>query len=1492
MESEYIESEEYRMHELEHSLRHYGDTIAIVASGLRLTYRELDAYSRKLAAQIPRLGLPENALMVIYAGRTADLVISIVTALRIGRPYTIVEPGENAISDLQRLASLGPTFVLSEDRAVQPPGISLGPTTWDKQVGDKTLASLTIDGSLDKTPAYVLFTSGSTGKPKGVVVTQGNISHYTSGLRKKLAIPNGLCYAHVSTFGADLGNTSLFLSLLTGGTLHVVSDACRKDPSLLSEYLATEEIQFLKITPSHWGLVLQMPLGVRRFCLEYLVLGGEPLSTSLAAASLASGMASRVVNHYGPTETTIGVLAHIVEDGDMRNMQGASVPIGTPFGETKILIETENGSLCNGEGIGELLIGGPSVATGYFKDPESTAKKFVTGLPPYPETRFYKSGDLVKRDHLGHITFMGRSDRQVKVRGHRVELDHVEFQLRGLPAVRDARVLAGTGPHSNHLAALLIPMSGPELDPHTADADVLHPVPLNAVERSRIQSILRQVLPEHMIPQHYFSVARFPLNANGKTDARRIDALLMDIFEGNLVTAVPPDLRPAQHTDDPILGNVIAIWRARLLVQDLALSDNFFSLGGNSIDAILMISDLQRKGYRISAAQFLQNPTIEALAALIESGDQHSQSDDTATARYESERLGIAQDWFFRQRFQDHDYWNQALLFDCSIDVDAGILSAVLPQLLERHPMLETRITPRGNAGWHAEYLRDVGSDCLTISTSQEAHSMATDADVVVIAEQLHQAIRVGDGKVFKVHLFRRDSQPDRLLFIAHHLVVDAVSWRILLDDLTHLYNAAVDHRETVLPRLRRSYWDWVLHLEANRTRLLEATPYWSQLVNSVLAEAGCAPSPSRQESNYERDSQAVWFALSAEELRRVTDAVASKFACTPSAALLGAFLHEYSHYRESPRQLVEIESHGRLTYDNFDVSRTVGWFTSAFPVFIECVPGNSGQTISATATALAEVPDLGAGYVPYLEEVSRAQQVSINDLDNRLRPPICFNYLGDLTLAASGALMLTPSAVSLGPARGANNSRVHELKLTARSVGGGLVVDIGFSREQHQLAAMQELLGRVRSALLRIGECDGTSAPAMCTRDSSSTGLLFTVPPQLAPHLRVSIRHNHYRTVLITGATGFLGCHFLKALLTQSDATIVCLVRKNTSIGALARLRGLFTGYFGLEHSDLFDARCRVMETVSQDGAFGLPQETYRNLSFSCEAIFHFAADTRLFANPTEVIQSNLATTRAAIEFAETGRPKHLHHMSTLAVAGINPRTPQALFSERHLDIGQELQNPYELSKYQAELLVRDHIANGGVAYIYRSGNVSGHSQNGRFSHSGGDNRIVQILHAVAELGRAPMNTTENIALTPVDDVINACLVISSDPSAAGAVYHLDNGVYTKWTELFYALRAQGVSLEQSPANSLRELFSHSSMTESPVIAMGRLWVNRPDRNIVFDCRATQSFLSRRGFSYHGVDSRWLKLLVSDLAARGFLGMGSRDVPVNHALLGIPRHG
>lgn len=352
---------------------------AVVAGEERLTYAELEGGARRVARALLARGLSRGSMIAVYGRRTATAMVQLIGIMKAGAAYTVVEDDGHHAENYGRLAAIEPSLVLCDEEhlaALQERGIpaSSGDDTVRIE-GDSSLPVVEADQT-----AYVLFTSGSTGKPKGVAVSHGNIAHYTVSVIARLDIEPGMRYAHVSTLAADLGNTSLFLSLWTGGCLHVVDIQTRKDPAALRAYLVTNEIQFVKITPSHWNAIFAgMRSSTERLRLDYLVLGGEALPLKLAREILQSGVVRVLVNHYGPTETTVGVTCYPIYGLEQLDaLSTDSVPIGLPLGHTILRVRTAEGTFHKRGVRGELYIGGPSVAIGYVGDQAGTERSFVS----------------------------------------------------------------------------------------------------------------------------------------------------------------------------------------------------------------------------------------------------------------------------------------------------------------------------------------------------------------------------------------------------------------------------------------------------------------------------------------------------------------------------------------------------------------------------------------------------------------------------------------------------------------------------------------------------------------------------------------------------------------------------------------------------------------------------------------------------------------------------------------------------------------------------------------------------------------------------------------------------------------------------------------------------------------------------------------------------------------------------------------------------------
>ena len=588
------------IHELfEEQVSKTPDLAAVVCDGKLLTYSELNQRANRLAHLLRKRGVAPETAVALCMSRSVEMIVGLLGILKAGGGYVPLNPDHPAARLENQLAQSQATICLTNDSDIGLLGKNV-------EVIDLSLPVNEADTNPETrtTPenlVYVIFTSGSTGVPKGVSVRHRNLVNYTGFILDKLAIKAPLNFAIVSTISADLGNTCIFPSLLSGGCLHILNDEIAMEGSLFAQYISDNSIDVLKIVPSHLNALLTST-AENILPAKYLLLGGESLSWDLIKRLLQLEHTCKIINHYGPTETTVGSLTYTIEEA---NVSGdlLTVPIGRPIANTRAYLLNKYLMPIPQGVIGELFIGGAGVADGYRNQSAETAARFLPDpFSSTPGARLYRTGDLARRLPAGDIEFIGRADRQVKIRGYRIELAEIETAIEEQPGIIQAVVVVRSENDDNQHLVAYMTTSG-----------------VKSPSYDDIRLALTQRLPSYMIPSSVVFLESFPLTPNGKLNR----AALPEPDQAR------PDRRKAFVAPRTASEKEIAeIWASVLKLTEVSIHDDFFELGGHSLLATQVVARVRKAfKFNIPLRSIFESPTIAKLAERIDSETEAEMSE-------------------------------------------------------------------------------------------------------------------------------------------------------------------------------------------------------------------------------------------------------------------------------------------------------------------------------------------------------------------------------------------------------------------------------------------------------------------------------------------------------------------------------------------------------------------------------------------------------------------------------------------------------------------------------------------------------------------------------------------------------------------------------------------------------------------------------------------------------------------------------------------------
>ncbi|WEZ62239.1 plipastatin non-ribosomal peptide synthetase PpsC [Bacillus subtilis] len=1021
------------------------NAVAIVSDTQVFTYEDLNSWANQIASVLQIKGVGPDSVVALLTGRTPELIAGMLGILKAGGAYLPIA------SDLpvERIA-----YMLSDSGAA----LLLQSEKTEKQLLDIECEQIIIEGiqkqgetkNVDSSAgphslAYIIYTSGSTGKPKGVMIEQRSVIRLVKNSNYITFTPEDRLLM-TSSIGFDVGSFEIFGPLLNGAALHLSDQQTFLDSHQLKRYIEHQGITTIWLTSSLFNHLTEQ--NEQTFSqLKHLIIGGEALSPSHVNRIRNVCSEVSIWNGYGPTEnTTFSTCLHIQKTYEL------SIPIGRPVGNSTAYILNQWGVLQPVGAVGELCVGGDGVARGYLGRPDLTKEKFVPH-PFAPGDRLYRTGDLARWLPDGTIEYVGRIDDQVKVRGYRVELGEIESALRQIDGVKEAAVLARTGQSgSKELFGYISVKAGTNAE--------------------QVRSLLARSLPNYMIPAYIIEMETLPLTSNGKLNRKALP-------EPNF-TSKQTYAPPRNDLEDQL----VLIWQEVLGIQRIGIEDSFFELGGDSIKALQVSARLGRYGLSLQVSDLFRHPKIKDLSPFIRKSERiieqgPVQGDVPWTP---------VQQWFFSQDIEERHHFNQSVMLFHSGRLSENAIRPALKKLAEHHDALrmvyrnDDRRWIQINQGIHESQLYS-----LRISDLSQSES-GWETKIKQEVADLQQSINLQEGPLLHAALFKTLTG-DYLFLAIHHLVVDGVSWRILLEDLSAGYQQAAAGQTIQLPPKTDSYQEYARRIQeyAQSSKLIREEAYWRSVEEQQAAELPYEIPHHVNIDFSKRDS--LSFSLTEADTAVLLQNVNHAYGTDTQDILLTAASLAICEWTGGSKLRIAMEGHGREhILPELDISRTVGWFTSMYPALIsvENHRDELGTSVKTVKDTLGRIPNKGVGY-GMLKYLTHPENKSITFSKT---PEISFNYLGQFN-DIERQDTFRPSSLGSGKDITHTWKREQIIEMSAMAADKKLHFNLSYPPARFHRNTMEQLINRIEHFLLDIMKhCAGQQKAEKTLSDFSSQSL------------------------------------------------------------------------------------------------------------------------------------------------------------------------------------------------------------------------------------------------------------------------------------------------------------------------------------------------------------------------------------------------------------------
>ncbi|SCN41681.1 non-ribosomal peptide synthetase [Bacillus wiedmannii] len=963
--------QESAIHQLfEEQVNRTPDAVAVVDEKQQLTYREMNEKANKLAHYLQQCGIGTESLVGLCFERSVEMIVSIMGIWKAGAAYVPLDPSYPE-SRLRYILEDTRIQVLVTNESLEdwiPKEIKIVCLDRDQaMISQESILSPKCEVTGENL-AYVIYTSGSTGNPKGVLIQHHSVLNLSHGLQKEVfehEIPSNMHVGLNASIAFDASIQQLQM-LLYGSSLYIIPNEVRSDPEQFVAYIRENKLEIFDITPSLLQLLIDV--GLLETCDSVhvpskVLVGGEAIMPSLWE-QLVETDKIQFYNVYGPTECTVDATCYHIKKDSKR------VTIGRPLPNVQTYVLDRNRLPVPVGVMGELYIGGAGLARGYLNRPELTSERFISH--PFKEgERLYRTGDLVRYLPDGNIDYLGRMDNQVKVRGFRIELGEIESTLQEHYLVKEAVVMVRENQSGDKRLVAYVVGEG-------------------SLEEWR--EYLKAKLPIHMIPSYFVEMEELPLTINGKVDRK---SLPIPDYQGTQEGYVAPR-NEREH-------KLSIIWERVLGSKRIGIHDNFFEIGGDSILSIQIVSRAKQAGLQLTPKQIFEHQTIAELAQVVkeQQGVQAEQGIITGETI-----LTPIQQRFFAQNHPNPHHWNQSMFFRTKGKLDIVSLEKSVRNLLLHHDALRLRYECLPDGAWK-QWNEGIEEQLILTVISLDEVPEADWHEVIQKEINIAQeGLNLHEGPLMRMVYFDEGEKTGRLFWTIHHLAVDGVSWRILLEDLQTAYTQAIQGQKIQLPMKSTSFKEWSekLYYYAESGISQEVLHYWEQQSEKEVVMLPVDVTISDSESAVTEEFSVV---LDEKETRKLLQETLSAHRVQINEVLLAALVQATAVCTGQPILSVDLEGHGREEIiEDVDLSRTVGWFTSIYPVHLNITGANTPiAALKEVKEQVRKIPNKGVDY-----GVLRYMNATLcEQLDSQHTPSISFNYLGQFDQMFSNDAMFIP---------------------------------------------------------------------------------------------------------------------------------------------------------------------------------------------------------------------------------------------------------------------------------------------------------------------------------------------------------------------------------------------------------------------------------------------------------------------------------------------------